>query len=171
MADAGIFDEDSRVQLLDGQIYSMAPIGSRHAACVRRLTHLFVERAGTEATVSIQNPVRLDAASEPEPDLALVRPRADDYAGHHPTPDDVVLLVEVADTSLGFDRDVKLPLYARAGIPEVWIVALEAGAVHVFRQSDADRYAEHTVHTGGERLTVRLLPNAAPIPVDAVFGT
>lgn len=126
MAEAGILHEDDRVELIDGEIIDMAPIGSDHAGTVNGLNRALVLSCGERAIVSVQNPVRLDRLNEPEPDFALLRPRPDFYRGAHPGASDVLLLVEVSDTSLRFDRRVKLPLYARFGIPEVWIVDLHA---------------------------------------------
>lgn len=113
MAQAGILAEDDRVELIDGDLIDMRPIGSRHAGAVSRLTSLFGAGVGAEAIVSVQNPVQLDRYSQPQPDLALLRPRADFYAESHPQPADVLLIVEVAEASLDYDRDVKVPLYAR----------------------------------------------------------
>src|SRR5207247_3212709 len=129
MAETGILAEDDRVELLDGEIVEMSPIGPRHAATVTRLDHLFNRLVGDRAIVRAQNPVRLDGYSEPEPDIALVTPRADFYRAEHPTPRDILLIVEVADTSLRYDRHTKLPGYARAGVPEAWLVDLTADRV------------------------------------------
>lgn len=122
MVDSGILTEDSRVELIDGHILDMGPIGSRHAQCVNRLIKALVLAAGDDAIVTVQNPVRLSDLSEPQPDLMLLRQR--DYSDQLPGPDDVLLLVEVADTTLAYDRTTKLNLYARAGVREVWIVDL-----------------------------------------------
>jgi Uma2 family endonuclease len=127
MAEAGILSEDDRVELLEGEIVAMSPIGSRHAGLVNRLNRLFSQRAGDQVVVSVQNPVRLGGYSEPQPDLALLRPRADFYTSSHPGPEDVLLAVEVAETSAAVDREVKVPLYARFGVPEVWLVDLAGG--------------------------------------------
>ena len=170
MGEAGVFGEDDRVELLDGHVYAMSPIGSEHAACVRRLNRLFQKRVGTSALVSVQTPIRLDDVSEPEPDLALLAPRDDDYAARHPRPDDIFLVVEVADTSLAFDRDVKLPLYADAGIPEVWLVDLASNEVHAFRRLESDRYAEHETVGPGEAIRVTELPSLSPVSTDEVLG-
>ncbi|HVC35036.1 MAG TPA: Uma2 family endonuclease [Chloroflexota bacterium] len=140
MAEAGILKEDDRVELIEGEIVQMSPIGRFHVGIVIRLNHLFVTRLGDVAQVSVQNPVHLHEYSEPEPDVALLVPRADFYTSALPTPADVLLLVEVADSSIEFDREVKIPLYARAGIREVWLVDLNAGAVSVFREPSADGY-------------------------------
>jgi Uma2 family endonuclease len=170
MGEAGVFSEDDHVELLGGQIYAMSPIGSEHAACVDRLTKLFVLRTGEDAVVRVQNPVRLNEASEPEPDLALLSPRDDDYAARHPRPDDVLLVVEVADTSAAFDRDVKRPLYARAGVPELWIVDLASDRIEVHRSPQNDEYTETQSVERGQSTSVQALPALDPIAVLDVLG-
>ncbi|MAT65375.1 MAG: hypothetical protein CMN57_06995 [Gammaproteobacteria bacterium] len=140
MAEAGILGEDARVELIEGEIIDMTPIGSRHAAAVKRLIHILSLGVGDAAIVSAQDPIILDPHSEPQPDLALLRPRADYYAAAHPRPADVLLVIEVADSSLAYDRDIKLPLYARAGIPEAWLVDIEAGSLICFIDPAADGY-------------------------------
>lgn len=141
MAVAGILTEDDRVELLRGEIVEMSPIGSRHAACVNRLTQAFSSALGTRAVVSVQNPIRLDDYSEPEPDLALLHWRDDYYAEALPGAGDVGLVVEVAESSVRLDRDEKVPLYARAGVPEVWLVDLGEAVVVVYRQPQDEGYA------------------------------
>jgi len=124
MAEVGILDSEARVELIDGEIIDMAPPGSPHAAAVMYLTEVLVRAVGGRASVLAQNPVRLGEYSEPQPDLALLRRRDDFYRERHPQPDDVLLIVEVAASSLRFDRKKKIPLYARHGIPEMWLVDL-----------------------------------------------
>jgi hypothetical protein len=140
MAEAGILTESSRVELIEGEIVEMTAIGSRHAACVKRLMHLLTARVGERAVVSVQDPVRLSAFSEPQPDLALLRPRDDFYARAHPGPQDTLLVIEVAETSAALDRGVKGPLHARAGIAEMWLADLEQDVVEVFRDPSAEGY-------------------------------
>jgi Uma2 family endonuclease len=119
MGEVGILDEDERVELIEGEIVEMSPIGRRHAGIVNRLNDLFTFRLRGRAIVAVQNPISLGSKySEPQPDLTLLRPRADFYADSRPEPPDVLLVVEVMDTSVERDRQVKLPLYARAGVPE-----------------------------------------------------
>jgi Uma2 family endonuclease len=171
MAEAGILDEDDPVELIDGQIYVMSPIGSQHAACVDRLTRLFILAFHDRASVRTQNPILLAPNSEPEPDVALLAPRDDAYAARHPRPDEVMLIVEVSGSSLEFDQTTKLPLYAQAGIPEVWIAALDEDRLHVYRQPSASGYAEHATRERGDTLTVHALPDAGPFTVEDVLGT
>ena len=142
MADAGILTEDDRVELLDGEIVAMSPIGSMHAICVGILTNLLAAQVGRRALVWVQNPVRLGERTEPQPDLMLVKSR--DYS-EHPGPEDVLLLIEVSDTSVDMDRTVKLPMYARSGIREVWIVNLPAQIVEVYSEPTGSEYARSRV--------------------------
>jgi Uma2 family endonuclease len=140
MAETGILSEDDRVELIEGEIIEMSPIGSRHAACVRRLDALFNRQLAGAAQVSAQNPILLDEYSEPQPDIALLKPRHDFYAEAHPLPSDVWLIVEVADTSIEYDRKVKAPLYAQAGIPEMWLVNLAEETIEVYTQPENGAY-------------------------------
>lgn len=140
MAEAGILGEDDRVELVRGEILLMTPIGSRHMACVNTINERLVLGLASRAIVSVQNPVRLSSGSEPQPDLALLRPRTDRYEYAVPGPEDVFLLVEVADTSLAYDQRIKLPLYAEGGIPEVWIADLGTRSVLIARDPSEGAY-------------------------------
>ena len=142
MGEAGIFAPNARVELIEGEVIDMAPIGSKHGSAVKRLVALLTAALGPRAIVSVQDPLRLSDLSEPEPDLMLLRPRDDFYAGAHPSAADVLLLIEVADTSARYDREIKLPLYARHGVPEVWIVDLDAHLLRFFRSPVGESYAD-----------------------------
>jgi len=133
MGATGILCEDDRVELIKGDVVEMTPSGSRHAAAVAWLDAWLHQAVGRAALVFVQNPLELDPRSEPQPDLMLLRPRPDYYAGALPTPAAVLLLIEVADTSLEFDRQVKAPLYAAAGIPEYWIVNLQDRVLETYQ--------------------------------------
>lgn len=161
MGEAGLFHENPRVELLDGEVIQMSPIGNRHLACVNRLNRLLVVAVGDQAIVSVQNPVRLGDYSEPQPDLTLLLPRADFYAGATPGARDTLLLVEVSDTSLAWDRDKKAPRYAAAGIPTVWIVNLAADEVLVLSGPGAVGYRDLHHAQRGETLEVAGLPGVA----------
>lgn len=153
MAEVGIFAPDERrLELIEGEIFKMSPIGTKHASCITRLTAIFGDGLKNAAQVSIQNPVRLDDLSEPEPDVMLLKPRKDFYAEAHPVPADVLLLIEVSDTTLRYDRTVKLPLYARSGIVEVWIVNLKKKVVEVYRKPKHGKYQESKTATAKEIL-------------------
>jgi len=129
MAEVGILTGDDHVELIDGEIVRMSPIGRKHVACVTRADALLQRRLGGKAIVFVQNPVALSEHTEPEPDLAVLKPRDDFYERGLPTPDDVLAIIEVADSSLDYDRSVKLPIYARAGIAEAWLVDIEGQAI------------------------------------------
>lgn len=157
MLAAGILAEDDRLELIAGEIIAMSPIGARHAARVNRLNRLLIMLTAGAAVVAVQNPVTLED-SEPQPDVALLRPRADDYAAGHPGPADVLLLVEVADTSAGYDREVKLPLYARAGVPVVWLLDLAAGLLEVHSEPSPVGYRQVRRAAAGERVALPGFP-------------
>lgn len=142
MGDAGVFPPEARVELIEGEIIDMAPIGSRHASVVNRLTRIIVPAVGEKAIVQVQGPVRLSELSEPEPDIALLKPRADYYRDALPGAADVLLLIEVADSTQRYDRRIKVPLYARHGVPEVWVIDLENALVHFHRRPGAGAYAD-----------------------------
>jgi len=152
MIAVGILAEDERVELIEGTIYPMSPIGSWHAACVKRLVRLFIERLGRSAIVGAQDPIRLSDESEPQPDITVLRPREDFYAGALPCSEDVLLVVEVAEASLFFDWTVKLPLYANAGIPEVWLVDLKHKVIERHTRPLHGRYAEAATFQRGEAI-------------------
>lgn len=169
MAEAGIFTEDDRVELIEGQVIQMAPIGSHHQGVVDRAARVFQLRVGERAIVRVQGPVRLDIQSEPQPDIALLRPRADFYTGGHPTARDVLLLIEVADTTVEYDRDVKMPLYARAGVPEVWLTILSEDAIDVYRSPSPTGYQHVRRFRRGQRLAPQALPDLE-IDVQDILG-
>lgn len=158
MAEAGIFGEDDRVELIEGEIIDMAPTGSQHAGTVVYLNTALQTALHGHALVSVQNPITLDQHSEPQPDLILLRPRKDFYRASHPQPGDLLLVIEVADSSLAYDRDVKLPLYARFGIPEAWLVDLEQRRLERYTEPRHDGYHAHE--------TLRALADV-PLPAPA----
>jgi Uma2 family endonuclease len=170
MAEAGILHPDERLELLDGVIVEMSPIGSRHAGCTGYLNRWFMEHlAKGVADVRIQQPVRLSKRSEPEPDVAVVRYRDDLYRNAHPEPQDVFLLIEVADTTLTFDLNRKLPLYAAAGIPEVWVVDMGGRQVRACREPHGRRYQSVEVVSEGGTLSPAAFPDLV-IKVSELFG-
>jgi Uma2 family endonuclease len=158
MIDLGILTENDRVELIRGEIIEKMSIGEFHAACVKRLNRIFSARLAQRGCVGVQDPIRL-ADSEPEPDISLLEPRDDDYANSHPEPDDDILVVEVADASLDFDRRVKGPLYAENGIAEYWILNLIDRTLEVHRQPQASGgYAEKRVLQVGDATDLAKIP-------------
>jgi len=178
MGRTGVFGETDRVELIEGEIVEMTPIGSGHAATVNRLNRLLSTQVGERAIVTVQNPLAIPGAgpgegtaldSEPQPDLMLLAPRDDFYAAGHPTPGDVLLLIEVADTTLAFDRDVKLPVYARGGVPEVWLVKLRDEMVEVHREPVQGSFRWTRRAFSGEDLEPDSLAGVR-VAVAAIFG-
>jgi len=169
MAEAGILAEGDRVELIEGEIVEMTPIGSRHAAHVDRLTDLLTATVGRQAIVRVQNPIRLGPHSEPQPDLVLLKRREDYYVKAHPEPADVLLVVEVSDTSIEFDRSVKLPLYARMGIPQTLVVDLTRESLEDHRDPSPQGYRVVRHPRRGERLALESLPLLG-LSVDDILG-
>jgi len=167
MALHGIIGDDERVELLCGKIIPMGPIGKRHALCVNQFAQVLLPILGTQASLTIQNPIQIDDYTEPEPDLALIQAPLTRYADHHPRPEEVYLVIEVADTTLQKDRMVKLPLYAKAGIPECWIVNLEGEAIEAYREPEADSYLYK--QTLRARQALALPSGLGDIPVSEVL--
>ena len=151
---------DARVELLDGKINDMSPIGPFHGGSVNRLIRLFATLSNGRWLVSAQNPVRLDEYSEPQPNLMLLKPVTDDYMTRHPVPEDVFLLIEVAETTLAYDRQEKLPAYARAGISEVWILNLPARTLEVYREPHFAGYASSQFLRAGDDAAPLAFPDA-----------
>lgn len=169
MAEAGILGEDDRVELIEGEIVDMTPIGRRHLACVDRLAELLGEGLRRKVIVRVQGSIRLSELSEPQPDLALLRRRSDFYAAAEAGPQDVLLIIEVADTSFLHDRDVKVPLYAQAAIPEVWLVDLNGDSIAVHRDPGPDGYHTVFVVRGKDRLSPQAFPELV-LTADQMLG-
>jgi Uma2 family endonuclease len=170
MGEAGLFGDDARMELLDGEVIEMAPIGSPHAGGVNRLNHLLTSALGAQALVAVQNPVVLDDRSEPQPDIAVLQPRPDDYSRSHPTPSEILLLIEVSDTTLAFDRDIKAPQYARTGVPEYWIVDLAGDQVMVMREPSSTGYRDIRSLGPGNELSMGALPGVL-FEVSQILGS
>jgi Uma2 family endonuclease len=170
MVESGILTENEHVELIRGEVAEMVPIGRRHAAYVRRLNPIFSEKLSQRALVDIQNPVELDNTSEPQPDVALLRPRSDFYETRHPQPADIFLIVEVADTTAKSDREVKIPLYAEDGIPEVWLVNINEQCLEVYRKPSAEGYQEIQKLQRGQKVSIEAFPDVE-IAIDEIFGS
>ena len=157
LAEEGILTEDDRVELINGEIIVMSPINSPHASGVKAFTIEFYKRVGDRAVISVQDPIHLSDDTEPQPDLALLRYRDDLYAGAHPTPDDILLLVEVADSSLERDREKARDTYAKHGIPELWIANLRDEVVERYRGPKPDGYEDAEIFNRGDTISPELL--------------
>ncbi|MBI2799261.1 MAG: Uma2 family endonuclease [Gammaproteobacteria bacterium] len=169
MGEIGILDPNVHCELIEGEIIDTSPIGSVHAGTVTMLGRLFNRVVGDMVVIALQSPVVLNEHSEPEPDIVLLKSRADFYKSADPHAEDVLLIVEVADTSLRYDRDTKIPLYARNGISEVWLVDLQSLRVEVFQEPAAEGYAKIRVHDPAKPLTPAALPETA-IDVSDLFA-
>ena len=169
MGETGILAPDARVELIDGEIIDMAPIGSPHVWAVLHLDRLFQEAAKNNAFVLVQSPIALDDHSAPQPDLALLRPRGEHYRSSLAVPSDVLLIVEVAQSSLRYDRDDKIPLYARHGIPEVWLADLETKRLVRYRNAQQGTYASVDQPDLGAPLEIAALPETR-IDLSTLFG-
>ena len=157
MLETGLLCENDRVELIHGEIIRMSPIGSKHGGYVKTIANLITRKLGKQVTISVQDSVQLSRFSEPESDVAILKNRDDFYVDSHPTPKDVYFLVEVADTSVGYDFDVKLPLYAAAGIPEIWILDVNAQRITQHSQPDGNVYLEVDTFTKGMTLKCTVL--------------
>ncbi|MET0623255.1 MAG: Uma2 family endonuclease [Pyrinomonadaceae bacterium] len=169
MGQIGIFSEDERVELVCGEVIEMSPIGNRHAACVDAFAELLREQLGRSVIVRVQNPIRLDNYSEPQPDISILKRRDDFYRHAHPGPGDVLLVIEVSDTTLEYDRKVKVPLYARAGVPEVWVVNLSDERIEAHAAPSGGDYQSVNVYARGEEVQSRSLA-ALRVGVAEVLG-
>ncbi|HYY59553.1 MAG TPA: Uma2 family endonuclease [Pyrinomonadaceae bacterium] len=169
MGEAGIWTKDSRLELLEGEIYEISPIGSRHAACVSFLGNLLNRQLGDKLIVSTQDPIRLDDFSEPQPDIALLRWRDDFYRHAHPQPADVLLVIEVADTTVDSDRLIKIPLYAKAGIKEVWLVNLPEEKIELYAEPSGGAYQVAREFKRGEEAQAHGIEGLS-VGVAAVIG-
>jgi len=148
MGDAGIFTEKDRVELIEGEIIDMVPIGSNHAYTIDKMAYIIHKQIRNKTLLRIQNPLHLDQYNEPEPDLALVTKT--NYSSHHPGPEDTLLVIEIADSSLTYDLTIKTPLYAQHNIPEVWIIDLNEKMVHTFQQPSNGTYQQQSGHNTGK---------------------
>lgn len=169
MLQAGILSEDDRVELIEGEIWEMSPIGSSHIWCVTYLNRILQRGLGDDVFVLVQSPIRLNDFSEPEPDLAVVRPPSGARPETIPTAKETLLVIEAADSSVEYDRHVKMKLYARSGMPEAWLFDLPQGALEVYRDPSPEGYRQILILRRGDRLSPLAFPDLV-IEVDAVLG-
>lgn len=171
MGEVGILGDDTRVELIQGDLVDMPPIGSEHAGEVMILIHILTRMVGESAIVNAQNPVVLSEDSEPQPDIMLLKPREDFYTRSHPRPDDVLLLIEVADTSAHYDRTVKIPLYAQHGIPEVWLLDLPHKRLDIYRTPRPEQASYQHLEQHGDGIVSPVLLPGVVINVAGLFVT
>lgn len=169
MTEAGILSEGDRVELIEGEIVKMAAIGTRHASCVRRLIRSFSVIPQNLAILGVQDPIQLTEHTEPQPDVVLLQPRADYYATAHPVPSEVLLLVEVSDSTVNYDRDVKVSIYARSLIQEVWLVDLVENCWEVYPQPGRNGYSLMLKFCRGQQVAPLAFPDLE-VSVDFILG-
>jgi Uma2 family endonuclease len=169
MGETGMFPPDARVELIEGEIIEMSPIGSRHAACVKLLNLILIQQVGDKAIVSTQDPIRLNDISEPQPDLALLKFRQDYYRQGHPGAADVLLVIEVSDTTVHYDRHVKMPLYARAGVSEALLFNLPEDRLEYFARPEMGVYQVNRVLNRSERFESTNVPGLT-VDIAMVLG-
>lgn len=169
MLEVGLLSEDDRVELIRGEILDMTPIGARHLACVTRLNHILVEQARGRYFVSVQNPVGAVDDSEPQPDFSLLRRLPEPEADGPPSREDTLVVIEVSDTTLTYDRTVKLPLYAETGIPEAWIVDLQNKKIEVYTEPSPEGYRVMRVFAAGEEARSATVEGLS-VAVEEVLG-
>jgi Uma2 family endonuclease len=169
MIEVGILPEESGWELINGEIIHRMTIGSKHAAIVKRLNRLLTMFLGQNAIVSVQDPIRIDVLNEPEPDICVLRPRDDFYADEHPEPNDVMLAIEVSDSTLEFDRDVKKEIYAEAGIVEFWIINIKENVIEAFSEPENRTYFQMQIYSRGETIKTKNTPEIL-LSVSEILG-
>jgi len=169
MYEAGLFANGERVELIRGEIIKMSPIGRRHAACVIRSSDVLTRKLGNRILLSVQNPLILDNTSMPEPDIVLLKRKADFYESGLPQSADVILLIEVADSTIDSDRTLKIPVYAEDGIAEVWLIDINNACIEVYRQPTSEGYQEFCKYYRGQNLSILAFPDVS-IAVDEILG-
>ena len=163
MAEAGILKPTDRVELVNGEIIKMSPIGSKHAAIVDRISNFLMSQLKAQVIVRVQNPIITDELGEPEPDIVLLKPREDFYAEAHPGPNDIFIVIEVGQSSSEFDEQIKGPIYARAGVPEFWLVNLNNGTIEVKTNPEGNLYRNSTIYLSGDVLHLRAFDLDIPV--------
>ena len=158
MQEAGVFAKGDRYELINGEIREMSPISKKHAVCVARLTKNLERKLGDQTIIWTQNPIHFSDQSEPQPDLAILKLHDDFYANALPTPDDILLIIEVADSTIAYDRDVKAPLYAANGIPELWLFDVNQQIIEGYSQPSASGYKRMQRYEQGDTLSLLAFP-------------
>ncbi|HLO85156.1 MAG TPA: Uma2 family endonuclease [Nostocaceae cyanobacterium] len=167
--EAGILTENDRVELINGEILEIAAIGKLHAAYVDCISNLLYASLGRKVIVRVQNPIIVSNLSEPQPDITIVQFSSDFYRSGLPQPNDILLLIEIAGSSIEYDRDVKIPLYAESGILEVWLVDINQQIIEVYRQPTPTGYTEIKTLNRGEKLSIQSFPEIS-LNLNDIFG-
>lgn len=170
MMEIGILPEESGWELINGEIIRRMTIGSKHASTVKKLNRIFTNLLGERAIISVQDPIHIDEHNEPEPDVALLKPRDDFYAESHPTPQDVLLLIEVSGSTIEFDRETKKTLYAEAGIEEFWLVNLKEQTIETYSQPKNGNYRLAQILEKGETVNSKTIENLK-LEVEEILGS
>ncbi|MGI0479173.1 Uma2 family endonuclease [Geminocystis sp. CENA526] len=165
---SGVLREDYLIELINGEIFEMSPVGFRHASCVKKINYLFAEKLGSKVIIGVQDPIKLNDNSEPQPDLVLLKPRDDFYANQHPTPENIFLLIEVADSSIDYDRNFKIPIYAENKIKEVWLVDLNQNLLEVYQNPQKNYYQNIKKLCSEDSLTLTQ-PEVITISLDRIL--
>jgi Uma2 family endonuclease len=169
MGEAGVFHPEARLELIEGEIIEMSPVGDRHVVCVNRANALFTSRLAGKVMVSVQNPVRLSRYTEPQPDIVLAPWRDDFYASKRLSAEHTVLVIEISDSTVRYDRNRKMPLYAQAGVPELWIENLQEDVILVYRDPGPKTFSTSLVFHRGESVSLAAFPDVA-FNVDELLG-
>ncbi len=157
--EAGVFAEGDRLELINGEITKMSPTGRKHAACINRLVRSFTKKLGAQIVLSVQNSIRMDDNSQPQPDLAILKLRNDFYEEGLPKPSDILLIIEVADSTIAYDRDIKMPLYAAAGIPEMWLFDVNQKVIEAYSLPSSSRYKQMRRYEANDTLAMIAFPD------------
>ncbi|WP_069791675.1 Uma2 family endonuclease [Cyanobacterium sp. IPPAS B-1200] len=165
---SGVLKEDYLIELINGEIFEISPVGFKHASCVKKINYLFAEKLGSKVIIGVQDPIKLNNNSEPQPDIVLLKPRKDFYANDHPTVEDIFLLIEVADSSIDYDRTFKIPIYAENKVREVWLVDLNQNLLEIYQNPQKNYYQNITKLSSEDSLTLSQ-PEPITIRLDRIL--
>jgi len=165
---SGVLREDYLIELINGEIFEMSPVGFKHASCVKKINYLFAEKLGSKVIIGVQDPIKLNDNSEPQPDLVLLKPRDDFYANQHPIPEDIFLLIEVADSSIDYDKNFKIPIYAENKVQEIWLIDLNQNLLEVYQNPYKNYYQNITKLSNKDDVTLTQ-PEVITIKLDRIL--
>ncbi len=159
MIEIGILKAQDKVELIRGEIIKMSPVGLKHASCVKKINQLFAQKLGNKVILGIQDPIKLNDNSQPQPDVVLLKPKSDFYATEHPKSEDILLLIEVADTSIEYDRQIKIPLYAENNITEMWLININENIIQVYQNPQGKLYKNITNYQIDDKIDLTIFPD------------